>query len=137
MAPEVFDITNTTVTDRADIYGFGVMMWEMLAAQRPWHGFTHLQIAVSVAVLRMRLPLQNITGTTCPVKLRSLIWSCWEPDPARRPAAAEVVKTLALVQEVRAWEEEVLGCVYVRAGITLGFKKPSGRQRVAAMNRKR
>ncbi|GIL82067.1 hypothetical protein Vretimale_7076 [Volvox reticuliferus] len=108
MAPEVFDITNTTVTDRADIYGFGVMMWEMLAAQRPWHGFTHLQIAVSVAVLRMRLPLQNITGTTCPVKLRSLIWSCWEPDPARRPAAAEVVKTLALVQEKLTLENQQL-----------------------------
>ncbi|GLI63598.1 hypothetical protein VaNZ11_006604 [Volvox africanus] len=99
MAPEVFDTNNNTITDRADMYGFGVVMWEMLAGQRPWDGFTHLQIAVSVAVLGMHLPLHNIGRGNCPAKLQSLICSCWEHDPARRPAAAEAYKTLALVQE--------------------------------------
>ncbi|GIL68723.1 hypothetical protein Vafri_21932, partial [Volvox africanus] len=99
MAPELFDINNMTITDRTDIYALGVLLWEMLACKRPWAGYAAVQVAFILAVLRERLPLHDLPYERCPPKLRSLILSCWEHDPARRPAAAEVVKALALVQE--------------------------------------
>ncbi|GLI63592.1 hypothetical protein VaNZ11_006541 [Volvox africanus] len=102
MAPELFDLYNMTITDRTDIYALGVLLWEMLACKRPWAGYTAVQVAFILAVLRERLPLHDLPYERCPPKLRSLILSCWESDPARRPAAAEVVKALALVQEVGA-----------------------------------
>ncbi|GLC39257.1 hypothetical protein PLESTM_000870500 [Pleodorina starrii] len=99
MAPETFDTNNMTITDRADIYSLGVVLWEMLAGTRPWEGCTIFQIAYMISVQHMRLPLDNIAPDRCPPKLRALILSCWEIDPARRPAAAEVVKSLALMQQ--------------------------------------
>ncbi|EFJ39871.1 hypothetical protein VOLCADRAFT_100452 [Volvox carteri f. nagariensis] len=114
MAPELFDITNFFVTDRVDMYGFGVLLWEMLAGERPWLGLTQMQvpagrlreyvmwmvaIAVAVAVHSSRPPLHKLSDERCPLKIRTLIWNCWNSDPARRPAAAEAYKTLALVQE--------------------------------------
>ncbi|GIL82091.1 hypothetical protein Vretifemale_11033 [Volvox reticuliferus] len=102
MAPELFDLNNMMITDRADIYALGVLLWEMLACRRPWAGYAVVQVAFILAVLQERLPLHDLPYERCPPKLRSLILSCWEHDPARRPAAAEVVKALVLVQEVGA-----------------------------------
>ncbi|EFJ40138.1 hypothetical protein VOLCADRAFT_100114 [Volvox carteri f. nagariensis] len=109
IAPEVFDVTNTTVTDRADVYALGVVLWEMLTGKRPWIGQTTVQIAFAVAVNEERLPLHNLPEERCPPKLRALVLSCWDPDPARRPAAAEVVKALALVQEVGGYTGDWVG----------------------------
>ncbi len=61
---------------------------------------TRRQIASAINIHQLRLPLHLVPAERCPHKLRGLVWSCWEPDPARRPAAAEIVKALALVQEV-------------------------------------
>ncbi|KAG2452762.1 hypothetical protein HYH02_002992 [Chlamydomonas schloesseri] len=36
----------------------------------------------------------------CPPRLAALIRQCWEHDPRRRPAAAEVVKELMVIQQV-------------------------------------
>ncbi|KXZ49430.1 hypothetical protein GPECTOR_21g656 [Gonium pectorale] len=48
MSPEAFDATNHTITDRADVYAFGVILWEMLAGRRPWVGHTPMQGAGGV-----------------------------------------------------------------------------------------
>ncbi|GIL55537.1 hypothetical protein Vafri_11098 [Volvox africanus] len=99
VAPEVFDVQNFVITDRVDVYAFGIILWEMLAGRRPWEGHNHVIIAVLVAMHKRRPPLGLLSDERCPPKLRSLIHACWDPDPARRPAAAEIVKALALVQE--------------------------------------
>ncbi|GIL85301.1 hypothetical protein Vretifemale_13902 [Volvox reticuliferus] len=99
VAPEVFDVHNFTITDRVDVYALGVILWEMLAGQRPWEGHNIVVVAVVVAMHHRRPPLGVLSETRCPPKLRSLIRACWDPVPRRRPAAAEVVKALALVQE--------------------------------------
>lgn len=64
------------------------------------------QIAFAVTMNENRLPLHGLSSERCPLKLRSLLATCWDHDPARRPAAADVVKVLALVKEVGAgWGE--------------------------------
>ncbi|GIL57991.1 hypothetical protein Vafri_13189 [Volvox africanus] len=100
IAPEAFESDNFTITDRADIYALGIMLWEMLAGRRPWAGQNMVVIAIVVAMHKRRPPMGLLTDERCPPKLRSLINACWDPDPARRPAAAEVAKELTLVQEV-------------------------------------
>ncbi len=50
-----------------------------------------------------RLPLEVLDESRCPPKLARLIRSCWETDPARRPAAAELIKKLELVRQVRLY----------------------------------
>ncbi|KAG2443438.1 hypothetical protein HXX76_001796 [Chlamydomonas incerta] len=99
MAPECYDATNYVVTHRGDIYSFGVVLWTMLTGEQPWKDFSTVAIAVSTAMLYKRLPLEGLSSQRCPRKLRGLLEGCWDADPMRRPAAAEVVKQLLLVQE--------------------------------------
>ncbi|GIL68721.1 hypothetical protein Vafri_21969 [Volvox africanus] len=99
VAPESFDALNPSMTDRAEIYSFGVILWELLTGKRPWQGSSTAQISFAVAVHHDRLPLGDVPEERCPPKVRSLVVACWRRDPARRPAAAEVVKSLVLAQE--------------------------------------
>ncbi|PNH04462.1 Mitogen-activated protein kinase kinase kinase 10 [Tetrabaena socialis] len=99
MAPECYEVDNNVVTHRADMYSLGVLLWTMLTRHRPWEGFSIPAVAYKVVVLRERLPLSQLCNRRCPHKLRRLILQCWEADPRRRPAAAEALKVLLLVQQ--------------------------------------
>ncbi|GLC53913.1 hypothetical protein PLESTB_000803300 [Pleodorina starrii] len=100
LAPECFDPDDFKVTHQADIYSLGVVIAEMLAGERPWEGHTIVQLGVQVALLGKRPTLlQGLSSDRCPRKLWQLVYDCWDKDPQRRPAAAEVVKTLILVQQ--------------------------------------
>ena len=48
MAPE--QLQRATVDRRADLFSVGVMLWEMLAARRMWHGKTEVEIVESPGV---------------------------------------------------------------------------------------
>ncbi|GLI70262.1 hypothetical protein VaNZ11_015111 [Volvox africanus] len=100
MAPECFDVQDNLVTHKADIFSLGVLLWEMLMCKRPWEGLANpLAVALMVAYSDARLSLSDLGEDRCPPKLARLIEACWERDPARRPAAAEVAKHLALMQQ--------------------------------------
>ncbi|GIL52015.1 hypothetical protein Vafri_7974 [Volvox africanus] len=99
MAPELYDIRNNVVTDKSDMYSLGVLLWEMLTGLVPWQGCDPLVVAYAVTINRDRLPLSGILPERMPPKLQRLIERLWDHDPLRRPAAAEVVKQLALIQQ--------------------------------------
>ncbi|KAG2424558.1 hypothetical protein HXX76_014438 [Chlamydomonas incerta] len=100
MGPELFDVNNYEVSHRTDMYSLGVLLWMMLSGQRPWEDFPIVAIAFKV-VQGARLPLDERTvgdEARCPYKLKRLIRACWDADPQRRPAAAEALKELMLLQ---------------------------------------
>ncbi|KAG2450635.1 hypothetical protein HYH02_004475 [Chlamydomonas schloesseri] len=101
MAPECFDTAHPliAITDRADCYSFGVLLWELLARRQPWAELNLVAMAVRVVVNGDRLPMSELVEAGAPVKLQKLVKQCFEPDPRRRPAAADIVKVLLLVQE--------------------------------------
>ncbi|GIL71035.1 hypothetical protein Vretimale_4108 [Volvox reticuliferus] len=99
MAPELYDIRNNVVTDKSDMYSLGVLLWEMLTGLVPWQGCDPLVVAYAVTINRDRLPLSSIAPARMPPKLQRLMERLWDHDPLRRPAAAEVVKQLALIQQ--------------------------------------
>eukprot|EP00198_Chlamydomonas_reinhardtii_P009980 XP_001699317.1 predicted protein [Chlamydomonas reinhardtii] len=99
MAPECFGLGNSTIMDRADCYSFGVLLWELIARRRPWEGLSVFAVAVRVAVHGERLPLAPLEQAGAPSKIVRLVWQCFDADPWRRPAAAEIVKSILLVQE--------------------------------------
>ncbi|PNH11634.1 putative serine/threonine-protein kinase [Tetrabaena socialis] len=81
-----------------------VLLWEMLAGKRPWEGLGIAPIACQVTFMGRRLPVPP-TGVLCsqmsrwPLQLCQLVDECWDSDPERRPAAAELAKRLMLVQQ--------------------------------------
>ncbi|GLI63910.1 hypothetical protein VaNZ11_007048 [Volvox africanus] len=101
MAPECFDIGLNVLTHRVDIYSFGVLLWTMLTGQQPWQGCPAIAIAYGVGILNRRPPLESLDDERCPKRLRHLMVRCWDPDPLRRPAAAEIVKEMLIIQMQR------------------------------------
>ncbi|KAG2500588.1 hypothetical protein HYH03_001356 [Edaphochlamys debaryana] len=101
VAPECYDTENYFVTHKADIYAFGVLLWELLSGQRPWHRMQPCQIAMQVCMMGQRLPVpaQNSPYERWHPKLRRIVLSCFDVEPARRPAASDLVKQLLLVEE--------------------------------------
>jgi len=47
MAPE--QLQRNTIDRRADVFAVGVMLWEMLAGRRMWHGMTEVEIVAHLA----------------------------------------------------------------------------------------
>ncbi|KAG2441020.1 hypothetical protein HXX76_003873 [Chlamydomonas incerta] len=97
MAPECLNALNCVVTHHADMFSFGVLLYEMLAGARPWEGCSMVQVAYRVTD-GQRPPLDSLSFERCPRALRSLITACWDPVPERRPAACEVAKELILIK---------------------------------------
>ncbi|KXZ43850.1 hypothetical protein GPECTOR_79g129 [Gonium pectorale] len=124
MAPEAFDASNYVITHKADIYALGVILWEMLTGCVPWDGCSMVAIAYSITVRHHRLPLSKLDACRCPPKLRKLIHQCWDPDPQRRPAAAELVKQLTLVLQLVQGDLEAP--VSSGSGTNSGYRMVSG-----------
>ncbi|ELR15122.1 protein kinase domain containing protein, partial [Acanthamoeba castellanii str. Neff] len=88
MAPEV--ITSATYSEKADVYSYGVVIWEVLTRQAPWQGMQPMQIAYGVVHQSMRPPIPP--GTAPP--LVHLMQQCWHQDPAQRPSFTEILQQL-------------------------------------------
>jgi len=88
VAPEV--IKNESYTESADVYSFGVIMWEVVARQPPFHGLQTMQIAYAVANQGLRPTIPS----TCPPSLAALITDCWQTDPRHRPTFAVILERL-------------------------------------------
>lgn len=91
VAPE--QVRGDSVDERADIYGLGVMMFEVFTGNLPFSGDT------SIEVLRARLneePMQPVQfWTEMPEPLNALIMKCLERDPRDRfQSVDEVLEAL-------------------------------------------
>jgi eukaryotic-like serine/threonine-protein kinase len=91
MAPEVLSGTWETVDHRADLFAFGVMLYEVLCARRPFEGRTIPEIYIATWEKTPVRP--SAISPACPLLIEDLCLELLAKDPALRPAAADDVAT--------------------------------------------
>lgn len=88
MAPE--QVTGRPVDHRADLYAFGVMLFELLTGEWPFRGET----AIELALARVTQDPVDPRALGVPDLLATTILRCLERDPANRPQSARDVLEL-------------------------------------------
>ncbi|CAB4446060.1 unnamed protein product [Rhizophagus irregularis] len=90
IAPEIFK--GSAFSKKSDVYCMGMIMWELTTGCKPFSNVEH-DINLVYKILDGERP--EITKDT-PKRFASLMKSCWDPDPEKRPSITEVRKTLSI-----------------------------------------
>lgn len=88
MSPEMLE--HKPYDQKADVYSFGITMWEVLTGNIPYAGLTPLQAAIGV----VQRGLRPESPPYIPEVLAHLMHRCWDKDPEERPEFSEVLCTL-------------------------------------------
>jgi hypothetical protein len=89
MAPEL--LRGEPVGEAADVFSYGVVLWEVLTGRAPWAELLPVQVVAAVGFQGRELP--PLPPGADPV-LASLCTRCLAPAPAARPSFADVVAEL-------------------------------------------
>jgi TolB-like protein/Flp pilus assembly protein TadD len=100
MAPEQAD-TTMCVDQRADIYAWGVVAYELLVGRHPFAESANAREFVAAHVSEMPPPLRpSIVASDVPSSLVRLVMRCLEKDPASRPH--EVSELMEVLEDASA-----------------------------------
>jgi serine/threonine-protein kinase len=83
MSPE--QAQGRAVDVRSDVFSFGILLFEMLAGERPFQGDSGMDVAIAIA----RDPPREVAGfkRDVPLAVRALVSTCLEKAPAKRHAS--------------------------------------------------
>jgi serine/threonine protein kinase len=89
MAPEV--IAGFKYTEKADVFSFGVILWELATRKPPYYGIDGTEVSKKVIKEDMR---PKISEKECPKPFLELMNMCWDRAPEKRPFFDEVIEYL-------------------------------------------
>eukprot|EP01047_Picozoa_sp_COSAG01_P007737 COSAG01_NODE_296_length_19281_cov_212.029507_15_plen_118_part_00 len=92
MAPEV--LRGEEYSRSADIYSYGVILWEMVTREEPFKGINAFAIAFQVGSDEQKLQIPE----DCAPVWRHLMTLCWSP-PLHRPTIANIVQMLRSLRD--------------------------------------
>eukprot|EP00276_Gloeochaete_wittrockiana_P005788 CAMPEP_0184662932 /NCGR_PEP_ID=MMETSP0308-20130426/45668_1 /TAXON_ID=38269 /ORGANISM="Gloeochaete witrockiana, Strain SAG 46.84" /LENGTH=279 /DNA_ID=CAMNT_0027105297 /DNA_START=57 /DNA_END=896 /DNA_ORIENTATION=- len=95
-APEV--LRREHYTQKADVYSYGIVAWEVATSKVPYYGLKPVQTAMLVANEGIRPSLLQ-PKPSCPEELCALIHQTWEEDPDKRPSFSEIVVSLRSIEQ--------------------------------------
>ncbi|CAN6457317.1 unnamed protein product [Victoria cruziana] len=95
MAPELLNGSSSKVSEKVDVFSFGIVMWEILTGDEPYANMHYGAIIGGIVnnTLRPHVP------SWCDPDWRKLMEQCWAPDPSARPSFTEIVRRLRMMTE--------------------------------------
>ncbi|XP_026138382.1 proto-oncogene serine/threonine-protein kinase mos [Carassius auratus] len=95
-APEL--LKGEEVSPRADVYSFGITMWQLLTREPPYEGDRQCILYAVVAYnLRPCITRDVFIQSSLGQKCQTLISLCWDGDPSIRPTADQLLHELSVL----------------------------------------
>ncbi|XP_028799616.1 uncharacterized protein LOC114754929 isoform X2 [Neltuma alba] len=93
MAPELLNGSSNKVSEKVDVFSFGIVLWEILTGEEPYANMHYGAIIGGIVNNTLR---PTIPGY-CDPEWRQLMEQCWAPNPAARPSFTEIARRLRVM----------------------------------------
>ncbi|XP_014501300.1 uncharacterized protein LOC106762102 [Vigna radiata var. radiata] len=93
MAPELLNGSSNKVSEKVDVFSFGIVLWEILTGEEPYANMHYGAIIGGIVNNTLRPTIPN----HCDSEWRTLMEQCWAPNPAARPSFTEIARRLRIM----------------------------------------
>ncbi|KAG2679630.1 hypothetical protein I3760_11G059200 [Carya illinoinensis] len=93
MAPELLNGSSNKVSEKVDVFSFGIVLWEILTGEEPYANMHYGEIIGGI----VNNTLRPIIPSYCDPEWRRLMEQCWAPNPAIRPSFTEIASCLRVM----------------------------------------
>ncbi|KAL3616723.1 hypothetical protein CASFOL_039117 [Castilleja foliolosa] len=90
MAPELLNGGSSMVSEKVDVFSFGIVLWEILTGEEPYANMHYGAIIGGI----VNNTLRPLVPSFCDPEWRLLMEQCWAPDPLARPSFTEIAGRL-------------------------------------------
>ena len=98
MSPEA--LRNDNVDELSDVYSFGIILWELITLNFPWHELNDpVQIVGKVAFLHHRPKIPSWVEP----EMEQLLSECWSRESCDRPEFTHILELLQTMSTPGAW----------------------------------
>ncbi|KAL5577429.1 hypothetical protein UlMin_019128 [Ulmus minor] len=93
MAPELLNGSSSKVSEKVDVFSFGIVLWEILTGEEPYANMHYGAIIGGI----VNNTLRPLVPSYCDPEWRLLMEQCWAPDPVGRPSFTEIARRLRVM----------------------------------------
>jgi tRNA A-37 threonylcarbamoyl transferase component Bud32 len=93
MAPELLNGSSNKVSEKVDVFSFGIVLWEILTGEEPYANMHYGAIIGGIVNNTLRPNIPN----GCDPEWRRLMELCWAPNPVIRPTFTDITRRLRVM----------------------------------------